>query len=225
MTTHVEGPASLPFDLGHRGDVDYTQLVQMLAMTPAERLRHHEPWRALVKMGPVVPQFVEGIVARLAEGQVEFLIVGGVCGILHGSSLATVDLDICYRRTPANIARLVRALAPLNPRPRGWPPGLPFAFDERTVQLGSNFTLKVGVEDLDLLGEMSGIGGYEQVIGDAVDAVVGGCSVKVLSLPRLIATKVAAGRTKDLGAIPVLQALLDLQRQKGQQPDDKPAAS
>ena len=33
------------FDLGHQGDFDYTQIAQMLAMTPLERLRHHEGWR------------------------------------------------------------------------------------------------------------------------------------------------------------------------------------
>ena len=37
------------FDLGHQGDVDYTQIVQMLALTPTERLDRHEGWRLFVK--------------------------------------------------------------------------------------------------------------------------------------------------------------------------------
>lgn len=37
------------FDLGHQGDVDYTQIARMLALTPTERLRHHERWRLFVK--------------------------------------------------------------------------------------------------------------------------------------------------------------------------------
>lgn len=37
------------FDLGHRGDFDYTQIAHCLAMTPTERLRHHEGWRLFVK--------------------------------------------------------------------------------------------------------------------------------------------------------------------------------
>ena len=37
------------FDLGHQGDFDYTQIRHMLAMTPTERLRHHEGWRLFVK--------------------------------------------------------------------------------------------------------------------------------------------------------------------------------
>ncbi len=37
------------FDLGHRGDFDYTQIAHYLAMTPTERLRHHEGWRHFLK--------------------------------------------------------------------------------------------------------------------------------------------------------------------------------
>src|SRR6202043_2683735 len=103
----------------------------------------------------------------------------------------------CYRRTPDNIARLVSVLAPLHPWPRGFPVDLPFTFDERTLQLGSNFTLEVGTEALDLLGEMTGLGGYEQIIGQAKDVVIGRFPVKVLSLAYLIITKEAVRRPKD----------------------------
>jgi hypothetical protein len=37
------------FDLGHQSDVDRTQIAARLAMTPTERLRHHEGWRLFVK--------------------------------------------------------------------------------------------------------------------------------------------------------------------------------
>ncbi len=37
------------FDLGHQGDVDYTQIASSLRMTPTERLRRHEGWRYFVK--------------------------------------------------------------------------------------------------------------------------------------------------------------------------------
>ena len=95
------------------------------------------------------------------------------------------------------------------------PPDLPFVFDERTVQLGSNFTLEIGEDSLDLLGEMSAIGGYEQVIAGAAEVAIGDRSVKVLSLEQLIATKTAAGRTKDLAKLPEIQAALARQRQRG----------
>jgi hypothetical protein len=37
------------FDLGHQGDVDFTQIASSLRMTPTERLRRHEGWRLFVK--------------------------------------------------------------------------------------------------------------------------------------------------------------------------------
>jgi hypothetical protein len=206
------------YDLGHRGEVDYTLIDKHLRMTPTERLHHHERWRGLLKRGRMLPNFVAEMVGRLQDAGVEFIVVGGVSAILQGATVNTMDLDICYRRTPENICRLVAVLAPLNPRPRGFPPDLPFQFDERTVQLGSNFTLEIGPESLDLLGEMSAIGGYEQVIGGALDTPVGSRTVKTLSLEQLIATKTAAGRTKDLAVIPELQAALDRKRQQGNNP-------
>lgn len=214
MATQPSSPAPI-YDLGHRGDVDYTLIDKMLRMTPTERLRHHERWRGLLRRGRMLPNFVEEIIGRLQDAEVEFIVVGGVSAILQGATVNTMDLDICYRRTPENILRLVTALAPLNPWPRNFPPDLPFVFDERTVQLGSNFTLEIGPDSLDLLGEMSAIGGYEQVVGGALDASVGSRIVKTLSLEQLIATKTAAGRTKDMAVLPELQAALERKRQQG----------
>lgn len=157
--------------------------------------------------------FAKDLIVRLAQGQVEFVIVGGVSAILQGAQVTTMDLDICYRRTPENLARLARVLAPLQPRLRGFPPDLPFTFDERALQLGSNFTLTVGTESLDLLGVMSAIGGYEQIIGDAKEILVDSWTVKLLSLKHLIATKEAAGRPKDKVALPLLRAAWEAQQQ------------
>ena len=157
--------------------------------------------------------FAKDMIIRLAQGQVEFVVVGGVSAILQGAEVTTLDLDICYRRTPENITRLARVLDPLQPRLRGLPPDLPFTFDERALQLGSNFTLLVGAESLDLLGVMSAIGGYEQIIGDANEIIVGSFPVKLLSLAHLIATKEAAGRPKDMVALPLLRAALEMKQQ------------
>lgn len=158
--------------------------------------------------------FAKDMIVRLAQDQVEFVLVGGVSAILQGAQVTTLDLDICYRRTSENIARLAKVLAPLQPRLRGFPPDLPFTFDERALQLGSNFTLEIGKESFDLLGVMSAIGGYEQIIGEAKEILVGSYPVKLLSLTHLIATKEAAGRPKDLIALPLLRAALQDEQRK-----------
>jgi len=208
------------YDLGHQGDLDYTQIARMLARTPEQRWRSYQRWRGLLKRNSTMTPFLDEIVGCLARAQVEYVIVGGVAGILQGSSLNTLDLDICYRRTPENIKRLVTALQPFRPHPRGWPPDLPFAFDARTIQLGSNFTLDLNGEDLDLLGQMSAIGGYEEIIAQADEMTVAGCTVHVLSLEQLITTKEAAGRQKDLVALPILRAALAMKRQAASPPQE-----
>jgi hypothetical protein len=35
------------FDLGHRGDVNYTQIERQLKLTPTQRLDRHEGWRLI----------------------------------------------------------------------------------------------------------------------------------------------------------------------------------
>jgi hypothetical protein len=167
-----------------------------------------------------VQDFSEEVIKRLTEAQVEFVVVGGISAVLQGAPIVTRDTDICYRRTPENIARLAKALAPWQPRLRGLPPDLPNIFDERALQLGSNFTLLVGDEELDLLGEMSGLGGYEAIIGQCDEMLVSDCRVHVLSLAQLILTKEAAGRPKDLAVLPTLRATLEMQQKQGKSPDD-----
>lgn len=98
------------------------------------------------------------LVRALVEAGVELIIVGGAAATAHGASRLTLDLDVVYRRTPENLRRLVDALGPHQPYPRGAPPGLPFRWDERTLQAGLNFTLTTTLGELDLLSEITGGG-------------------------------------------------------------------
>jgi len=166
--------------------------------------------------------FAKEIVRRLVEAKVEFVVVGGFSAVLQGVPIVTLDLDICYRRTPDNVARLVAALAPLQPKARGFPPDLPFFFDERTILLGSNFTFLIGDESLDLLGEMGGIGGYEEIIEQAQTVMFADHAIKTLSLAQLIETKRAANRPKDHLALPYLEAAYQRQQQEQPPPADEP---
>ena len=150
-----------------------------------------------------------GLVRVLADGEVECIVVGGVAANLLGSARTTVDLDVLYRRSPENIRRLVNALTPIQPYLRGAPPGLPFQFDEATVTRGLNFTLTTALGAIDLLGEITGGGTYDDLAAESLEAADLGPTVRCLSLERLIATKRAAGRLKDLVALSELEALLE----------------
>ncbi len=150
-----------------------------------------------------------GLISALAVGRVEFIIVGGAAAIAHGAARLTQDLDVVYRRTQENIVRLVRALAPLTPYPRGAPPNLPFSWDERTVTNGLNFTLTTTAGSLDLLGEITGGGGYDELLPHSVELRLYGVDCLCLGLERLIHVKLAAGRPKDFEAIAELETILE----------------
>jgi hypothetical protein len=159
--------------------------------------------------------FAEKIVAALDDAQCEFIIVGGISAVLHSAPIVTQDLDICYRRHPDNLARLASALKPFQPRLRGLPEGLPDVFDRASLDSGTNFTLVLQEgEDFDLLGEMTGIGGYDDVVARTEEMNIAGHGVKVLSLVDLIKTKRAVGRAKDLAVLPVLEATLQANQEK-----------
>jgi hypothetical protein len=55
------------------------------------------------------------LLAALARHEVAFIVVGGAAAIAHGSARLTQDLDIVYERSPANLDRLVEALADQKP--------------------------------------------------------------------------------------------------------------
>lgn len=147
------------------------------------------------------------LLRRLAAEQVEHVVIGGLAVLVHGHVRATVDLDICYARTPENIERIVRALSPIHPRLRGAPEGLPFFFDAATLRNGLNFTLVTDEGEIDLLGEVTGIGGYGDLALQAVPTELHGTSLRLMSLDDLIRSKAAAGRAKDLLDLEALRAL------------------
>ena len=149
----------------------------------------------------------DDILGLLVENDVEFILIGGLAGVFHGSSRVTEDVDIVYNRSTENIRRLVAALSTISPYLRGAPPGLPFFFDERAVQQGLNFTLTTDLGSLDLLGEMTGGGSYQDLIEGAQAVEIDGRTIQILSLSQLIRAKRAAGRPKDLEAIAELVAL------------------
>jgi hypothetical protein len=145
----------------------------------------------------------------LIDGGVDFIVVGGAAATAHGSSRLTLDLDIVYNREPQNILRLVRALAPHAPSLRGAPPGLPFLWDETTVRRGLNFTLITRLGAIDLLGEITGGGGYDALLPHCTELRLFGLACRGLDLKTLIRVKRAAGRPKDFDAIAELEAIVE----------------
>lgn len=153
------------------------------------------------------------LIRLLVDHHIDFIIVGGAAATAHGSARLTLDLDIVYSRDHSNIERIVQALAPLRPYLRGAPPGLPFEWRVETLKKGLNFTLTTTLGALDLLGEIIGGGGYEELRLQTIKIAVAGVECSCLSLERLIEVKRAAGRPKDLEAIAELEQILEERRQ------------
>lgn len=149
----------------------------------------------------------------LARFNVDFVIAGGVAANLHGSGHATFDLDICYSRRRENLERLAAALTSIHATLRNAPKNLPFHPDAETLIRGLNFTFDTDLGELDLLGEVSGVGRFEDASADANQITLFGALYRVLKLEKLIAAKRVAGRTKDLLVLPELEAILEFKKQ------------
>jgi len=129
--------------------------------------------------------------------------------VVHGAARATFDLDVVYSRDPDNIIHLVETLAPYSPYLRDAPDGLPFIFDQKTVQSGLNFTLTTQLGNLDLLGEVVGGGTYEDLLPYSQKIEVFGVRCFCLGIERLIRVKRAAGRPKDFEVVAELETILE----------------
>ncbi len=150
-----------------------------------------------------------GLIRALADGGVECILVGGVAATIHGSARLTRDVDVVYARRQDNIARIVAALGPFEPYLRGAPRGLPFRLDDATLARGLNFTLTTTLGDIDLLGEITGGGGFDELRPHAHPVRVFDRDVLCLDLPMLIRVKRAAGRPRDLEAVAELEAIAE----------------
>ena len=97
------------------------------------------------------------ILQQLSADGVEFVLIGGIAGRVHGSPTVTNDLDICYRRTKANCERLANTLRELGARLRDFPPSLPSTIDARSIWQGHNFTFVTEAGFFDCLASPVGI--------------------------------------------------------------------
>jgi hypothetical protein len=155
---------------------------------------------------------VERQIRLVGEIQIQCVLVGGVAATVHGSSIPTQDLYIFYLREKANLIKIVQALRSVNSTLRGAPKDIPFILDEETLRRGLNSTFNTDIGDLDLLGEVKGVGGYADCFKSSDEVEIFGYTFRVLSLEKLIDAKRAAARTKDLLVLPELEAILEYQR-------------
>lgn len=143
------------------------------------------------------PLNLQPLLQALDRHGVDFVLVGGLAGVAHGSSYPTYDLDVAYSRDRANLERLVAALREIGVTMRGAPEDLPFQLDSTTLANGANFTFDTQFGSLDILGDVAGIKSYDELRRGSSEEDVAGVPVRIASLDHLIAMKRAANRVKD----------------------------
>lgn len=158
--------------------------------------------------GPFDPARLLG---TLTQHGVEFVLIGGLAGALHGSPAMTNDADICPARTHDNLTRLAAALVELDARIRteSEPQGLTFDRSAEFLAVVELLNLTTIAGDLDVAFTPAGTDGYDDVAQRAVEFEVGAMLVHVASLDDIIHSKRTAGRPKDVATLPILEALRD----------------
>jgi hypothetical protein len=152
------------------------------------------------------------ILRSLAEHHVEFILVGGLAAVAHGSSLPTRDVDITPERSRENLDRLAAALRVLGAKLRTDGDPVEFPIDGAFLAAQPhmlNLTTVAG--DLDLTITPAGYPrGYDDLASTSVAFDLGaGGPTRVAALRDIIASKEAADRPKDKLALPYLWALAE----------------
>ena len=142
--------------------------------------------------------FPDVLLPRFVSRGVDFVVIGGIAMVLHGSARVTHDLDICYAMDHTNLDLLGQALVELDAKLRGVDEEAPFVPDGETLRRTGILNLETPQGRIDLLFQPAGAPSYEDLRRRAVRMDLGGFGVLVASLDDLAAMKRAAGRPIDL---------------------------
>lgn len=157
---------------------------------------------------PLDPQC---IFAALDRHGVDYVLIGGLAAVLHGSTAMTNDADVFPAPDRDNLARLADALRDLDARVRSeeTPDGLPFdPHPDLLVGMAVlNLTTRCG--DLDVARSPADLDSFAAVRAAAVEFDVDGVRVPVAALADIIRSKEAADRPKDRATLPILHALAE----------------
>lgn len=158
---------------------------------------------------PTPPANAE-LLHRLVASRVDFVVVGGVAAVLQGASLLTVDLDLCIPFSTENLSRLLPLMVAIDARFRAHPDRPRLTTDVEHFASIRLLMLETRLGPIDILREITGIGGFDEVERASTEIDLGEIRCRVLGLEGLISAKRAAGRDKDLRVLAELEATLRL---------------
>jgi hypothetical protein len=133
--------------------------------------------------------------AALREAQIDCILIGGMAAIRQGAPLMTLDYDFWLRLPERQYVRILTIVRKLK--------GSALA---RTL-----YELSDGTQ-VNIIFEPDGLRSFEAEFKRSPLVTLEGEPIRVLPLARVIASKRAAGRDKDLAVLPVLERTLRLAR-------------
>ncbi len=157
-------------------------------------------------------QNLSELMRRLVAADVEFVLVGGFAAVAHGVTLVTRDVDICCRFSEPNLMRIQKAVADLNPVHRSRP-DLPLALTPQQCASLNNLYLKTDLGVVDCLGEVLGVGGFDEVAKHSIEIGLPFGKCRVLDVDTLICAKKAMNRDHDRITVKQLQAIKQRRQQ------------
>jgi hypothetical protein len=134
------------------------------------------------------------LLRALLKHKVRFMVVGLSAATLQGAPVVTQDVDLWFENPGEG--KMCRALREVG---AGYvPPG----------NFNPPMLAGAGAELFDIVLRMDGLGAFADEIKNCVAIRLGRQSLKVLSLERILVSKIAANRPKDKLTIPVLRDAL-----------------
>lgn len=146
----------------------------------------------------------EKLLVLLAEGRVDFVLVGGVAVTLHGYMRLTEDVDIIVDAAPDNLTRLLQALSTYG---QGFAAELSledFADEEGAIRIVE----ETESNQIDIFTRMSGLY-YKDFVTDADTLQLSDHEIHFASKAALIHLKGQSSREKDILDVAALKKLMD----------------
>jgi hypothetical protein len=147
------------------------------------------------------------LLKRLNTHRVQYVLVGGIACVIHGSQVVTQDVDICAPLDPKNLSGLLSALRDVHPRFRTALDLRPLPEEPEKLAGFKNLYLLTDLGPLDVLSEISGVGEYAVVEKHAIQVDLEGAPCRVLDLDTLIIAKRAMNSPKDRHVLIELEAI------------------
>lgn len=139
-----------------------------------------------------------GLLRALAEGEVRFVVIGGIAVAAHAAIRATEDLDVVPEPETENLDRLCDVLTRLDARLLLNPQRTLDAEVRAALKRGRNVTVSTRLGDVDVVQQLPGVPPFAALREDAMVVEIFGVSFRVCSRRHLIAMKRARGSALDL---------------------------